>query len=402
MKNTVGGVVLVSALICGCSVSRPTPAVARQPASAGSLQAPVLLLAGSDEPVARLPGLVISQRQFLDPLIEGHGLPVLLNVVQLELAKQNAQRKGLKLAPEDLRQERERTLEQAFAESDNKTQEQIEAAVAKGDESTAERLRQGLRTDRERALEQLLAQQRVSKPEFDLVMQTNAYLRKLAESEMQEISDEVLRKAFETEYGATVKVRHIQLGTREELARAQVRLKAGEPFEKVAREMSRNPRTAAAGGLLPKFSLATTNVPDNFKQAAFTLNEGQVSDAVFADGAFHLIKLEQKLAPRAVKFEGVKESLRAKVREQIILNGVALLRDKLLDQTRAALKIEDPVLREQFARGLEKRQQQMNELKEQREKVEREQRPGQRQPQGGGAGAPPVDPGKVLPVPGAR
>ena len=123
--------------------------------------------------------------------------------------------------------------------------------------------------------------------------------------------------------------------------------------------MSRNPRTAAAGGLLPKFSLATTNVPDNFKQAAFTLNEGQVSDAVFADGAFHLIKLEQKLAPRAVKFEGVKESLRAKVREQIILNGVALLRDKLLDQTRAALKIEDPVLREQFARGLEKRQQQM-------------------------------------------
>ena len=49
-----------------------------------------MLAAGRDDAVARLPGLVISRDQFLAPLIEGHGLPVLLNVVQLELARQNA------------------------------------------------------------------------------------------------------------------------------------------------------------------------------------------------------------------------------------------------------------------------------------------------------------------------
>ena len=426
MKRTVGGILVSSfvlGLLGGCAARPAAQVVVPQaPASSAALAvwrekasrppgshalSPVFLATTPDEPVARLPGLVITQKQFLRPLIEGHGLTVLLNVVQLELARQNAQRRGLGLSADDLSRERDRTLEQAFGEADNKTAEQIQAAQAKGDQATVERLKQELKKDRERALDQLLVQQRVSLPEFELVLQTNAYLRKIAEQDMKEISDDLVRKAFESEYGATVRVRHIQATSRQDLATTQERLKAGEAFDKVAREVSRNPRTAPLGGELPRFSLATTNVPANFKQVAFGLNEGEVSGIVECDGVYHLIKLEQKFAPRAVKYESVRDGLRAKVREQVLAGAVSHLRDQMAEQARTTLKIEDPVLRDQFARRLQERDRQLTDMKKIQEQQARErqlrqeqqqQQPGA-QPEAGVLPAAPVDPQKILRVP---
>ena len=424
MTRTIGAIALSSALLCGCA-ARPPQAVVppaledeariaihreyasarpvRDPAAHRRLEEPLMFaaLAGpttpaSDPAVARLPGLVITQKQFLAPLIEAHGLPVLLNVVQLELARQNAQRKGLVVTAADLAAERDRTLELAFAEADNKTKDQIDAAVSRGDTATANRLREELKKDRERALEQVLAQQRTSRPEFELVVQTNAILRKLAEQEMKEIPEETVRKAFEAEYGATVRVRHIQATSRQDLADAQERLKKGEPFEAVARALSRNPRTAPLGGELPRFSLATPSVPDNFKQVAFSLNKGEVSNAIECDGAYHLIKLEEKFAPRAVKFESVRDGLRVKVREQLLMGMVNGLRDQLAEQTRTALKIEEPVLKEQFDRKLQERDKQITDMKKIKEQQERERQARQQQQ---AAPAAPIDPKLVLPVP---
>ena len=95
-----------------------------------------------------------------------------------------------------------------------------------------------------------------------------------------------------------------------ELEAAKRRIDAGEPFEKVAKEVSRNARTAALGGELPRFSLANTGIPDTFKQVSFMLKEGEVSNIVQSEGAYHLIKLEQKFPPRAVKYETVRDGLK--------------------------------------------------------------------------------------------
>jgi parvulin-like peptidyl-prolyl isomerase len=351
---------------------------------------PMMLQTRGEEPIARMPGLNISREQFLAPLIEGHGLTVLLNVAQLELAKQNASRRGLALTEDDLRQERQRTLQQAFGEMDAKIQQQVDAAVARNDQAAAEKLRAQLKIDHEQMLQQLLAQQRVTRPEFEIVLRTNAYLRKIAESEIKEISDDLLRKRFETEYGATVRVRHIQGGNVAELQAARTRLNAGEPFEKVAREASRNARTGALGGELPRFGLATTNIPDNFKEAAFALKEGDVSEIVECEGVYHLIKLEQKFAPRAVKFENVKESLREKVREQLVQGIVLKFRDDLAQQAREHLKIEDPVMNEQFARRLQERDKQIRDLEKIKQQQERDRQ--LLQPAPGQAPSTPQDP----------
>ena len=122
--------------------------------------------------------------------------------------------------------------------------------------------------------DQFLQNQKVTRPEFELVLKTNTYLRKVAEPRViDQIKDEQLRQAYDAEYGASVRVRHIQ-GNPQELARALERIKAGEPFENVARQMSRNRQTAALGGELPRFSLATAGLPENFKRAAFDLKVG--------------------------------------------------------------------------------------------------------------------------------
>ena len=340
--------VLASGVVGGCQPQTPPPTpppATRSEARAAvrpdpRAETPLMLAAGKVDAVARLPGLDIPREQFLTPLIEGHGLTVLLNVVQLELAKQNAKRQGLAVTDEDIRQERQRTLAQAFGDLDAKLKEQVDAAVARGDKAGAERLRQESKVDHEQLLEQLLQQQRVTKPEFELVLQSRAYLRKIAEHEVKEIPEETVRKMFDAEYGATVRVRHIQSSNAAELEAAKRRIDAGEPFEKVAKEVSRNARTAPLGGELPRFSLAHTGIPDTFKQVAFMLKEGEVSNIVQSEGAYHLIKLEQKFPPRAVKYEGVRDSLREKAREQVIQGAIGVLQEQLARQTRENLKSE--------------------------------------------------------------
>jgi len=376
---------------------------------------------GGSAVIARLPGLDIAREQVLAPLIEAHGLPVLINVVQLELAKQNAQRAGVTVTDADVAAERKVTLSQAFNDDvAQKLRQQIDDAVAKNDQATAQKLRRELERDQELMLDQLLAQQKVSRPEFELVLRTNAHLRKLAERELKDkpITDDVLRKRFETEYGASVRVKHIQGSSAAELQKAKARVTAGEPFEKVAKQVSRNARTGPLGGELPRFSLATPNIPDNFKEVAFALKEGEVSDVVACEDAYHLIKLEQKFAPRAVKFESVKDSLLQRVREQLVQGAITHLREQLAEQTRNHLKIDDPVLREQFARRLDDRDKQIQEMEkieaqQLRERMERQaappaplgnppqpgvpQQPPAQLP--GQPGQVPVDPSKVLPVP---
>jgi parvulin-like peptidyl-prolyl isomerase len=357
-----------------------------------------MLLAAADEAVAVLPGLTISREKFLAPLIEGHGLTALLNVVQLELAAQHAKRQGITLTDEDIRLERQRTLGQAFGDLDAKIQQQVEQAEARGDQAAADKLRQQLKVDHEQLLEQLLTQQRVTRPEFELVLKTNAYLRKMAEREVKEIPEETVRKVFDAEYGASVRVRHIQASNPAKLEAAKRRIDAGEPFEKVAKEVSSNARTAALGGELPRFSLARTGIPDTFKQVAFNLKEGEVSNIVESDGAYHLIKLEQKFAPRAVKYETVRDALQQKAREQVIQRVVGGLRDKLAEQVREQMKIQDPVLREQFSRRLQERQNQIRDQEKIKEQQERERQ--LRQQQDGALGAPPAPGAPAQPVPG--
>jgi len=121
---------------------------------------------------------------------------------------------------------------------------------------------------------------------------------------------------------------------------------------------------------LPPFSLQSPGFPETFKKAAFALKEGEVSDIVQAEGAYHLIMLEKRIPPKAVKFEDVKESLRTDLQKRALEAAVKELRQQLSEQAVRGLTVTDPVLKQQWEKRLAKRQ---GELKDRAEIVKQQE-----------------------------
>ncbi len=80
------------------------------------------------------------------------------------------------------------------------------------------------------------------------------------------------------------------------LAEASRRLKKGEPFEKVARELSEDPSTASNGGNLGFFTALSMIYP--FENAAYNLQPGQISAPLRSSAGYHLIKLYERRPSR--------------------------------------------------------------------------------------------------------
>jgi parvulin-like peptidyl-prolyl isomerase len=284
----------------------------------------------NDTIIARMDDIAVTMGDLQQPLLESYGLNVLLNVVQLQLAKQVAANAKVAVTQADVERERKTTLDRMF--------------------------RDAPAADHDALFEQFLQQQRSSRSEFDIVMAVNANLRKVAEPMLAgKISDENLKQAFGAMYGEKVQVRHIQGSNLQEIQDARARIERGEKFEDVARQVSRNPRSAALGGLLPEFSMGTPDLPDSLKEAAFALKPGELSDPIEAKGAYHLLKLEQRIPPKVFKFDDVKESIREELQERAVQETVKQLRAQIVQQARERLKIEQPELKRQFDKMVEKK-----------------------------------------------
>ena len=222
-------------------------------------------------------GLTITREDLDKPLTEAYGLPVLLNLVQLDLAKQQCVRAGITIAPAQIAAERQTTFEKLF--SDAKPE------------------------DYPGLFDQLLRQKHLSRTEFDQVIETTAYLRAYAKPQLPgKITDEQVHEAYGQLYGENRRIRDIQLANFLQTSVAQRKLAAGEPFEQVAAEMSTDRRTAAVGGEIAAFAALSPNIPKAIRDVTFTLKVGQVSDPITAGDNYHLIKLDQIIPPKIVKY----------------------------------------------------------------------------------------------------
>ena len=296
------------------------PAVASRAPATAPVAASVL---APDDVVASVGNRAITMGRLLDPLIKAYGLNVLLNVVQLDLAKQAAKDAGVVVTPEDLRQEQEMTVARMFRDAEKSEYASL--------------------------LDQFLARQHISRPEFDLAMETNANLRKVAEPQLKDkITEENVQQGFRIQYGEKVLVHHIQCANQQEIAAALQKLKAGESFEKVASQLSRDAVSAPIGGELPPFTRADTRFGQAFKDVAFGLKVGEVSEPVESNGSLHLIKLVQRMEPTVVKYEDVKDSVRRELLDQWTQQVVRQLKAKIGQQVLTSLKIENPELKKQF------------------------------------------------------
>ena len=127
--------------------------------------------------------------------------------------------------------------------------------------------------------------------------------------------------------------------------------------------------TRATGGELLPFSRETQGLPDVFKEVAFSLkNPGDVSDPVEANGSYHLLQLIEKISPKAIKFEDVRDSVHQQLHDRWVTERMKLLREQLARKAMTSLDIKDPVLRQQFRDRITQRE---NQIKE-RDQIARE------------------------------
>ncbi len=276
----------------------------------------------TDNPsVARINGLTITRKDLDDVLYRAYGVNLLADLVQLDLAKQALAQKGMTLSDAEVAAERQRSMEKFFPS----------APASEYDQD----------------FKQLKAEKHLTDVEFDLGFRTTAALRKIvAPLVADQVTDAAVHQAFGLLYGENRRIADITVQNVVEVAEVQKRLKAGETFEMVAREMSIDRLTRELGGHWPPFSSKTPGVPPVIMEAAFGMKVNDVSHDPIVDGSrYHVIKLFEILPPKIVKFDAVKGDVRKQVEESLQQQGINQLRKQLQQITAQGITIDNPTLK---------------------------------------------------------
>ncbi len=103
---------------------------------------------------------------------------------------------------------------------------------------------------------------------------------------------------------------------------AQARLKKGEDFAKVAKEVSEGP-SSKKGGDLGFFKKGQMVKP--FEEAAFAMKPGQTSGIVRTRFGFHIIKVTDKKPASKVPFKEAKDRIEAYLKQKKVRDNVQVL-----------------------------------------------------------------------------
>ena len=139
-----------------------------------------------------------------------------------------------------------------------------------------------------------------------------------------------------------IHARHVLVTTEADAQTVLKRLKAGEDFAKVAKEMSKDP--GSEGGDLGWFT--RERMVPAFADAAFKLKDGQISDPVKSQFGWHVIQVEGHRTKQFPPFDQVKEqltrySVQKAQREQIL----QLRKDAKIERTAdAPAAVEAPAM----------------------------------------------------------
>lgn len=159
----------------------------------------------------------------------------------------------------------------------------------------------------------------------------SAYLRSYAGAQ---ITDAALKARYQAKVKAfkaepEVHARHILTKDEATIRQAAERLKKGEAFEKVAKELSTDGSSIEGGDL--GFFTADKMVPE-FSKVAFKLAPGKVSEPFKSRFGWHIVKVEEKGLTKAPTFEEVKNELKSDMTNDLV--------DKALADLRKGAKIE--------------------------------------------------------------
>jgi len=286
----------------------------------------------SDEDVlAVVNGRPIAKSRMVELLLRSHGAGLLEQLVGLEAAMEYATRQNISVS----RSEIDREYELALSRLTDPLASVVEGV--------------GDRAAGERALEAVLSERNISREEFLVTLRRNAYLRKCVQS-AETFSEDDIRAEADRLYGERVLVRHIQLGSSADLARAQERLEAGEEFGEVAARLSANTASARQKGLLDPFSANDDRVPAPFRQAAFALKAGEEPRVVRIGEWHHLLILEQRIPAERYDLTVVRVEVERSLRDRVTEEQMRELFERLMRD--AQVDIRDESLKQDYMKRL--------------------------------------------------
>ncbi len=133
----------------------------------------------------------------------------------------------------------------------------------------------------------------LTEEDYSEILRNSGKVSKLHEIKLAEyeIPEDEIEKYYEEnkDMFKQIEARHILVQTEEEAKNALQRLKDGEDFAELAKELSQDPGSASEGGNIGYFSKGQL-VPE-FEEFAFNAEIGQVSEPIKTDYGFHIIEV---------------------------------------------------------------------------------------------------------------
>jgi hypothetical protein len=298
-----------SVFLAGCDSSSPQPVRLTQ-TTARQNGNPV---------IARVDGVEITKSEVVEILLAGRGKTVLDDLALLQAVRNHAAQKGLTGSPEIIESEMNLILD--------------DMAPGKS------------RNDQLDLFQYMLQSRGLTRPEFNLIVERQALLRRLVDPNPA-VTEDLLLAEFDRLYGPKVQVRRLAVSSRRQLESVQNQLALGSDFTELVRQTSEDETTLPQDGLMPPFSARDEQIPAEIRSAAFALDtEGRFSDMViYTDEQlrqwFVLLRLEKKIPPEEITLESVRTELTRTLRQKIIRRQMLDLQNQIKEK--ADIYILDP------------------------------------------------------------
>ncbi len=254
----------------------------------GSIQSQLAMLDPTAEDQQFLVQYLQQQQQQLQMQAAAIPSQALEEMIDDELIRQEAARRGLQVTAEELQSE----IETQFGYERNPptpTPTPItatETITVTPTPTQAPMTEEQFQTNYNEYVVALRKNVKFSEAAFRRLFESSLYRTKLQEALGQEVPTTAEQ----------VHARHILVATEEEAKKVVERLEAGESFEALAKELSTDTSNKDEGGDLGWFGRGT--MVTEFEDAAFALQPGQTSDPVQTSYGYHIIYMIERDANR--------------------------------------------------------------------------------------------------------
>lgn len=212
------------------------------------------------------------------------------------------------------------------------------------------RLAKKFKIPKDRWLAMLLQERGISEEQYrqEIIWPTMA-LRELAAGQLT-VTQEDMQRAFESEFGAKVKVRIITVKDQGKAKDILAKVKADPSrFGEYAKNLSEDPNSASAHGLIPPVA---KHVGDpEIERVVFGLKEGEISPILFVGGRYHILRCDKHLPETLIPSQNLahaEEMMADKLHDEKLREASTHLFQELQEQAKVVNVYNDEKLRAQF------------------------------------------------------